>query len=100
MRAGTVGRVIKTQGKTLFNRGYITGWGSAHTSLRVENNNQVDPNLRLFRLHWYIGYARHDRLFWYPQEGQIKEGDTVLVSGAAGAVGSVVGQIAKLKAVE
>ncbi len=28
---------------------------------------------------------------------QVKEGDTVVVSGAAGAVGSVVGQIAKLK---
>jgi len=31
------------------------------------------------------------------QEGQIKEGETVLVSGAAGAVGSIVGQIAKIK---
>ncbi len=29
--------------------------------------------------------------------GALKEGDTVVVSGAAGAVGSVVGQIAKLK---
>ena len=29
--------------------------------------------------------------------GKIKEGDIVLVSGAAGAVGSVVGQIAKIK---
>jgi NADPH-dependent curcumin reductase CurA len=31
------------------------------------------------------------------QEGEIKAGDTVLVSGAAGAVGSIVGQIAKIK---
>lgn len=29
--------------------------------------------------------------------GQPKEGETVVVSGAAGAVGSVVGQIAKIK---
>jgi NADPH-dependent curcumin reductase CurA len=29
--------------------------------------------------------------------GAIQEGDTVLVSGAAGAVGSLVGQIAKIK---
>ena len=29
--------------------------------------------------------------------GQPKEGDTVVVSGAAGAVGSVVAQIAKIK---
>ena len=40
MRAGTVGKVIKTQGRTPFNEGdYITGWGECrHTSLRVENN--------------------------------------------------------------
>ena len=31
------------------------------------------------------------------QVGEIQDGDTVLVSGAAGAVGSVVGQIAKIK---
>ena len=29
--------------------------------------------------------------------GRLKEGDTVVVSGAAGAVGSVAGQIAKIK---
>ena len=29
--------------------------------------------------------------------GALKEGETVFVSGAAGAVGSIVGQIAKLK---
>jgi NADPH-dependent curcumin reductase CurA len=29
--------------------------------------------------------------------GRLKEGDTVLVSGAAGAVGSIVGQLAKIK---
>src|SRR5439155_10502973 len=29
--------------------------------------------------------------------GKLKEGDTVVVSGAAGAVGSVAGQIAKIK---
>ena len=29
------------------------------------------------------------------EEGKIKKNDTVLVSGAAGAVGSIVGQIAK-----
>jgi NADPH-dependent curcumin reductase len=29
--------------------------------------------------------------------GELKEGDTVVVSGAAGAVGSIVGQIAKIK---
>ena len=35
--------------------------------------------------------------FGITEVGKIKEGDIVLVSGAAGAVGSVVGQIAKIK---
>jgi hypothetical protein len=35
--------------------------------------------------------------FGITQVGKIKEGDIVLVSGAAGAVGSIVGQIAKIK---
>ena len=43
--------------------------------------------------------AGDDRLFWYSSGWEIKKEHTVLVSGAAGAVGSVVGQIAKSKAV-
>lgn len=35
--------------------------------------------------------------FGITEVGKIKEGDVVLVSGVVGAVGSVVGQIAKLK---
>ena len=31
------------------------------------------------------------------KEGNIKKGETVVVSAAAGAVGSIVGQIAKIK---
>ena len=36
----------------------------------------------------YVGLLQH---------GQLKSGETVLVNGAAGAVGHVVGQIAKIK---
>lgn len=101
MRAGTVGKVIKTQGKTPFNEGdYITGWGGVQTHLitRGEQYYQVDPNRA--PLPAYIGTLGMPGMtayFGILQEGQIKEGDTVLVSGAAGAVGSIVGQIAKIK---
>ena len=44
-----------------------------------------------------LGNARHTAYFGITEVGKIKEGDVVLVSGAAGAVGSIVGQIAKLK---
>lgn len=101
MRAGTVGKVIQTSGKTLFKEGdYITGWGGVQTHLitRGEQYYQVDPTRA--PLPAYIGTLGMPGMtayFGIIREGQIKEGDTVLVSGAAGAVGSVVGQIAKIK---
>ena len=58
----------------------------------------VDP--KLAPLPTYIGSLGMPGMtayFGILQEGQIKEGETVLVSGGAGAVGSIVGQIAKIK---
>ena len=101
MRAGTVGKVIQTQGKSLFEVGdYITGWGGVQTHLitKGEQYYKVDPSRA--PLPAYIGTLGMPGMtayFGILQEGQIKEGETVLVSGAAGAVGSVVGQIAKIK---
>ena len=101
MRAGTVGKVIQTEGKTPFQVGdYITGWGGVQTHLitRGEQYYQVDPNSA--PLPAYIGTLGMPGMtayFGILQEGEIKAGDTVLVSGAAGAVGSIVGQIAKIK---
>lgn len=101
MRAGSVGQVIKTQGKTPFQVGdYVTGWGGVQTHhiTRGEQFYKVDPNYA--PLPAYIGTLGMPGMtayFGILQEGKIKEGDTVLVSGAAGAVGSIVGQIAKIK---
>ena len=44
-----------------------------------------------------LGMPGMTAYFGITQVGKIKEGDIVLVSGAAGAVGSIVGQIAKIK---
>lgn len=51
-------------------------------------------------LHYYagtLGPTGFTAYFGLRDIGQIKAGDTVLISAAAGAVGSVAGQIAKLK---
>ena len=59
---------------------------------------KVDP--RLAPLPLFLGTLGMPGLtayFGVLDAGQLKEGDTVLVSGAAGAVGSIVGQIAKIK---
>jgi NADPH-dependent curcumin reductase CurA len=60
--------------------------------------NKVDP--KLVPLPKYVGVLGATGLtayFGLLDVGQPKAGDTVVVSGAAGATGSVVGQIAKIK---
>ena len=101
MRAGSVGKVIKTKGKTLFNIGdHVTGWGGVqnYCITNGENFYKVDPEKA--PLSYYIGILGMPGMtayFGILEVGEIKEGDVVLVSGAAGAVGSIVGQIAKIK---
>ena len=51
----------------------------------------------LSNLHSVLGIAGLTAYFGLLDIGQPKEGDTVLVSGAAGSVGTFVGQIAKIK---
>ena len=58
----------------------------------------VDPNLLpLPRYLGTLGMPGFTAYFGLLDVGLPKEGETVLISGAAGAVGSVVGQIAKIK---
>ena len=52
---------------------------------------------RFISLSWYNSPCRMTAYFGFLDICKPKAGDTVLVSGAAGAVGAVVGQIAKIK---
>ena len=73
----------------------MTGWqeyalgGAAMQKLPAD----VEPGLALS----VLGVTGVTAYYGLMEIGQPKEGDTVVVSGAAGATGSVVGQIAKLK---
>ena len=59
---------------------------------------KVDPALAPLEAYLAtLGMPGMTAYFGLLNTGQPKEGETVVVSGAAGAVGSVVGQIAKLK---
>jgi NADPH-dependent curcumin reductase len=101
MRAGTVGKVIQSKGNTRFQEGdFVTGWGGMqqYTVTDGKQYYKVDPALA--PLPAYIGTLGMPGMtayFGILEVGKIKEGETVVVSGAAGAVGSVVGQIAKIK---
>jgi NADPH-dependent curcumin reductase CurA len=59
---------------------------------------KVDPDLAPLPVHiGTLGMPGMTAYFGLLDIGEPQEGDTVVVSGAAGAVGSVVGQIAKIK---
>jgi len=49
-------------------------------------------------LSWCPRHDGHDRLGWFKLV-ELKAGETIYISGAAGAVGNVAGQLAKLRGV-
>ena len=101
MRAGSVGKIIDAKGNTPFAVGdYVTGWGGVQTHHVCDGKGFYPVNTAWAELPHFIGSLGMPGMtayFGILQEGKIKAGDTVLVSGAAGAVGSMVGQIAKIK---
>jgi len=100
MRAGSVGEVIESQHPDYVAGDYLTGWGGVQQYAVTDGKGwyKVEPSLA--PLPTYIGTLGMPGMtayFGILEVAKIKEGDIVLVSGAAGAVGSVVGQIAKIK---
>lgn len=101
MRAGSVGKVIKTNNHPKFKVGdFLSGWGGVQQYTVTDGKGyfKVDPNLAPLPLYiGTLGMPGMTAYFGILEVGKIKEDETVLVSGAAGAVGSIVGQIAKIK---
>lgn len=101
MRAGTVGQIIKANNHPKFKEGdYVTGWGGVQQYSLSDGKGyfKVDPNIAPLPLYiGTLGMPGMTAYFGILEVGKIKEGDVVLVSGAAGAVGSIVGQISKIK---
>ncbi|MEM7157365.1 MAG: NADP-dependent oxidoreductase [Myxococcota bacterium] len=100
MRAGAVGQVVASRHPNFSEGDHVTGLFGVQSLARVPGKGlqRVDP--KLAPLSAYLGVLGMPGLtayFGLLEVGAVKEGDTVLVSGAAGAVGSLVGQIAKIK---
>jgi len=101
MRAGAIGKVIKNNNNPKFEIGdCVTSWGGVQ-QYSLSNGDawyKVDATLAPMPVYLgALGMPGMTAYFGILEVGKIKEGDIVLISGAAGAVGSVVGQIAKLK---
>ncbi len=100
MRAIAVGQVTASNNPNFAVGDHVTGLMGVQ-EYAISNGqglNKVDPKLAPLPLYLgTFGMPGITAYFGLIDVGQVKEGDTVVVSGAAGAVGSVVGQIAKIK---
>ena len=100
MRAGAVGRVITSRDPNVAVGDHVVGvlGVQEYAVAKGRGLTKVDP--KLVPLPVYLGTLGMPGMtayFGLLEIGQPKAGETVVVSGAAGAVGQVVGQIAKIK---
>lgn len=100
MRAGTVGKVIDSQDPAFSVGQYVQGNGGVQAYSVAQGKHLVKVSADLAPLPQFLGTLGMTGItayFGLLDVGQPQTGETVLVSAAAGAVGSVVGQIAKIK---
>lgn len=100
MRAGTVGTVLKSEHNDYAVGDVVCGYNGVQSHAISDGTglHKVDPSLA--PLSYYLGVLGMPGMTGYfglLKSGMPQEGETVVVSGAAGAVGSLVGQIAKIK---
>jgi NADPH-dependent curcumin reductase len=100
MRAGGIGEVIASEHPRFEPGDHVTGITGIqeHAVLSGDGLIKVDPQLAPLPVYLgTLGMPGLTAYFGLLDIGKPQEGETVVVSGAAGAVGSVVGQIAKIK---
>ncbi|WAL71693.1 NADP-dependent oxidoreductase [Kitasatospora sp. YST-16] len=100
MQGGAVGRVVASQAEGFAEGDYVLhffGWRE-YATFDARTAVKVSPDAA--PLSTYLGVLGMPGLTAYAgltRIAEVKPGDVVFVSGAAGAVGGIVGQIAKLK---
>lgn len=101
--AMVVGRVVRTRNPAFkegdFGRGFV-GW-EQYSILNPGNiameNLKVDPRVPLTVYMGALGWSGLTAYIGLQKIGEMKSGETVVMSAAAGAVGSVGAQVAKLR---
>ncbi len=100
MRAGGVGEVLVSNDPDLAPGDFVTGLFGVQEYTVVHGSAVTELDVSLAPLPTYLGTLGMPGLtayFGLLDIGRPAAGETVVVSGAAGAVGGVVGQLAKLK---
>lgn len=99
MKARVVGEVVESNHPAFASGEYVTG-NLEWAEFVVTDGSQIrhaDPDLAPLSTYLgVVGMPGRTAYFGLFDVGEPRPGDTVVVSGAAGAVGSVVGQLAKL----
>ena len=99
LKGGIVGEIVESASDAYDAGDLVTGEGtwSDYAVLDADDVAPVDPSVAPPETYLgTLGMPGRTAYFGLLEVGEPKPGDTVVVSGAAGAVGSVVGQIAKL----
>jgi len=100
MRAGGVGEVIASKSPAFAVGDHVTGMMGVQEYCLAEAKSLSKIDARLGTLSQWLnvlGMPGMTGYFGLLDVGQARAGDTVVVSGAAGAVGQTVGQVAKIK---
>lgn len=100
MRAGAIGVIQDSKNPAFAVGEHVVGMFGVQEYALSDGKGVTKVNPDLAPLPAYLGVLGMPGMtayFGLLEVGEYKEGDIVVVSGAAGAVGSVVGQIAKLK---
>jgi NADPH-dependent curcumin reductase CurA len=100
MRAGGVGQVVESRDPRFKEGDWVSGVPGVqeYAVLKADDLLPIDPGLAPPE-RWLgaLGVTGMTAYFGLLDVGVPREGETVVVSGAAGATGSLVGQIAKIK---
>ncbi len=103
MRAGSVGQVVESRHPGFARGDLVQTTGGWQDFLAIKPGmgwpglNKLPPGVTPPMALGVLGVTGLTAYFGLLDLGQPKPGDTVLVSGAAGATGSVAGQIARIK---
>lgn len=99
MNGGIIGEVVESKSDAYDAGDLVTGNGTwaEYSLLDADGVSAVDPSIADLPAYLgVLGMPGRTAYFGLLEVGEPKPGETVVVSGAAGAVGSVVGQIAKM----
>jgi NADPH-dependent curcumin reductase CurA len=100
MRALGVGKVLESKADGFTAGDYVSAATGiqALATLKAKELTKIDPSVAPLPVYLNIlGMTGMTAYFGLLEVGEPKAGETVVVSGAAGAVGATVGQIAKMK---